>query len=262
LTVWSLRTNAVSADLGVTNPTTATVIPTVGDLMVVSSSIYIATTVPTSGAVTDTGSGGWTLIGFQRYTGNPYLGLGCWFKVAASADNNSGAGITVTVTFAGGAGTVYHSIAEVDCFALSTGGPPLGDLTGGTSGYGSSTLTFSAAAGSSYPTNSDALAWGAWGGNAGAGGLGTPSNFAGTSTAKALNLINATHDSFLSNGYVTAVQGSATAATNVWNLSAGGVGIGCAIGATFVATTFTPPPPYHPTYLPPSSYVPSFESVL
>ena len=155
-----------------------------------------------------------------------------------SSDLNGGAGITCTVTAAGGTGSIALSYVECDVFRL--GGAhtsPALDLHAVTTvSTIHTTLSVSPAAGSGKPSFTDALALTFIFTGTLTGAL-TTNTFTGTSPTANLNLCVLVTGRQAVSQYVSGVQGSATAATNVftngWAIQSNQAIL---IGATFTYT--------------------------
>lgn len=120
-----------------------TVVPPVGSLLLISGHNH-ATTSFSTGAISDNSSGGGAWHAGPSQSGSvPHFSTACWYKVANAADFNGGAGITVTITWAGGSGTLLNRM-RADIWTLPTGYvPSLGDFsttTGGSNVTGLSTF--------------------------------------------------------------------------------------------------------------------------
>lgn len=194
---------------------TATITPATGDLLCLMAWQF-RTTPFTSVAISDNGSGGWTSLGSFRSLGT--ASGQAYYKIATAADFNSGSGITVTATAAGGSGTIFNNFVEVDVFGL-VGTSPVLDISSSASTSLVTTDSISPAAGSTHAAFTDELAWTGFGGQNGGTGAGPPTGsntFTGTSAAKALTECIATNDHFVFCQYATHCQASATAGTNVW----------------------------------------------
>lgn len=100
--------------------------PALGDLMVVAWWARGTGGAPTGPTITDTGSGGWNQIANIAPTAidSGQVGmLAMWWKIAAAADVNGGAGFSVTITGHTG-GTGQSISAEVDVFRITNPGTP------------------------------------------------------------------------------------------------------------------------------------------
>lgn len=204
------------------------VVPNTGELMLVSFTRTLATTADTSHSMADTGSGGWTQLGFDHSGQTATSG---WWKVATAADHNGGAGITITGSGAGGSGAVNLVAIGCDRALPGTGNAVKGsDLTAHGNASASS-IGFSPASGSTQTTKLDELSWACVGGNASLGGLQGGSTFRGSSSLNAQT--QSVNQVGLLSCYGSPNQASATAGNNAWSLSLGSLRNIAAVGGTF-----------------------------
>jgi hypothetical protein len=141
--------------------TTGTIKPNIGDLIVASGGVTWATTNPSTYVISDSSSGGaaWNAVLLQQSTN--HLSLVTAWKVANAADNNGGAGITVTATSAGGVGATSFHRVEADVFrppAQAVGTPALDLSASAMSTVAISSFALNPSVGSSQPTLIDELA--------------------------------------------------------------------------------------------------------
>lgn len=105
----------------------ATVVPPVGSLLYVASHNHTTTSFST-GSIADNGASGagqWHALGGESGSTAHFSAAG-WYKIATAQDFNGGAGITVTVTWAGGSGTILTRL-QCDVFTLPAGYTPVVD---------------------------------------------------------------------------------------------------------------------------------------
>ena len=203
--------------------TTGTVKPNVGDLMLLAWTGWRGTNY-TGATPTDTGSGGWTIIqSFQTITGGGFQQAACWYKVATSADFNSGSGITVTVTGTGGGGSNFLNMVECDIFRLLGGHTsPVLDISGFFNSNGSSPVTqgITASSGSTHSAFTDALCWVYAQINSVLPCPAGTQTFTGTSPATNLTYTGISPDATkILNQYAGLCQSSSTAGSNVAQVS-------------------------------------------
>lgn len=214
--------------------TVFTMKPNVGDLMVCGCFGRATGTIPTSLAVTDTGSSGWTAaLTAVSNTGTGHL-TGLFFKTATSADFNGGSGITVTVTQSGG-GANFITGGNGDVFRLSSGSVTGKDLSGSVvQTTGVTTLSANPGAGSGQPANIDELAYAFVDNPAAVTGVPTGTNtFTGTSAAANLAVTQSGLEGQFFAEWVGLVQASATAGSNTWVATWSGSAASTMVCATF-----------------------------
>jgi hypothetical protein len=186
--------------------------------MIVGWSIFIVGT-PSTVTISDTGSSGWnTIRPWGSFASWAYSG---WWKIATSADFNSGSGITITVTQNGSTTVTGHAIA-CDTFRVSSGSVLGKDLGWGdinnAAGTGS---TYSPGFGASQPSNTDQLSW-SFLTIQGANSISPSYSFMGTSPlAIGVRALQAGTTTEADTFYVGGVQADAVAASNHWALTWG-----------------------------------------
>lgn len=106
-----------------------TVVPPVGSLLFVASHNHTTTSFST-GSIADNGAAGagaWHACGGEAGS-TPHFSAQGWYKIATAQDFNGGAGITVTVTWAGGSGTILTRM-QADVWTLPAGYTPVLETT-------------------------------------------------------------------------------------------------------------------------------------
>lgn len=223
-TKWTQQSARSSQSVGGTTATpTCTPQPNVGELMILDAGAVHATSAFTSATPSDNGSGGWQSVipGFETRS---TLTSQQWWKVATQADFNawqSGGTYTITVTFAGGSGTITNDV-QCALWSVPTGYMVMGlDCSGGATPTAATSTTLSPSSGSTHPTYTDALAVISSVSPTSNRGVITGTNtFTGTSAATALTAtFSSSPNNFINSQFAGLVQPSATAGTNVWAIA-------------------------------------------
>jgi hypothetical protein len=217
---------------GTTGPIAAssvTFTPNVGELLVLYwTETRNAAPADTSATASDTGSGGWTQIGFAGSTVGAFVAASAWWKVASTLDAG---GITATVTPAGGGGVPSVTLIGVDRFGAPAGSGISADLGAAAFNNLATAMNLSPSVGSAHSGALDELAWACLGTNLTNGGMLT---WTYTGTSPATNMATAGNNVDLGSQFVGGVQASATAGTNVWALGWNSLRAAAAVAATFV----------------------------
>ena len=214
---------------------TGTIVPNVGDLVIVSVGTNTSISPLTSYAISDAGSNGWTAI--IAFSSGNVFSCRAWWKVAASSDHNGGSGVLVTVTGSGGSGTIANQLSG-EVFRVGGGHSVTGlDLSAvvATGTGGGTTASFSPGSGSGQPSNTDELAWTSFASN-NAVSLTGANTFTGTSPAANLAVSESGGGLTMVNQFVGLVQSSATAGSNTWKNTWTPGTNHTVIGATFYYT--------------------------
>lgn len=151
---WTFDSAHSVANNTATNVVTAAITPAVGELVVVAAQNSCTTSFSTA-AISDNSSGGgaWHAVGGESGS-TTHFTQGVWYKIANAAD---AAGITVTVTFTGGSGTLASRI-QADLFSLPAGYTPVLDTFATNFQTATTTLLITTATGQQNWT--DCLAYG------------------------------------------------------------------------------------------------------
>jgi hypothetical protein len=230
-TNWTFR-SAVSAigSSAAAATTTGTVTPNVGDLLYCSTRSVASTTAGTAFTIADTGANsGWTAVAAMQTS--THLTTQAWWRLATAADTG---GITITTTSTGGSST-YTGYIECDVFRLPAGYAVIGiDMAGVATAFSGTSHAWSPSGGSSYSGFADALVITTLSSSNSTAPLTGANTF--SSTNSAINLVNgiSTNDLALANQYGGGVEGSATAADNLFENTWTQSRVVNLIGATFV----------------------------
>lgn len=217
-----------------------TPIPLVGDLMILSWTGRRATTAFTSCVPSDNGSSGATNTGINPWKSavtfqtSSLATAQMWWKVAQAADNNAGAGITVTCTPAGGSGTISAQSICSDDFRLDKGLLVVGIDIAGALAFttAATTKSWNPGSGSTYAAFTDALAYTSRLGYSSGGGQTGTNTFTGTSAAQ--TLASAVSGGFIVTAWAGVNQDSATAGSNTWENTWTNSAAGVVMGANFI----------------------------
>lgn len=136
-----------------------TVVPPVGSLLVITAHEHTTTSFSTGSIADNGGAGAGAWHAATGMSGTvAHFACETWYKIATAADFNGGAGITVTVTWAGGGGTILNRM-RADVFTLPAGYVPTLDNAGTATG-GSGVTGLSGPQTTAASTWADALALG------------------------------------------------------------------------------------------------------
>ena len=204
--------------------------PIVGDLIIVAALIYGSGAGSTGPTISDTGSGGWSNFNSIPVTTLVGSGLNAmlatWWKIATAADYNGGSGFTVTV--AGTVGTSSHQVVcDAEIFRIVNPAAPFitVDLAASSTAFAGSsvsTASWSPSVGSAHPGSLDELCYTCRAGLISVAAPSGTNTFTATSSAANIRELQPTgfvRGALVCQGMIGGLQASATAGTNVFELT-------------------------------------------
>jgi hypothetical protein len=179
--------------------TSGTVLPNIGDLMIMGTLNSSATTTNTSATAGDSSVGGATWTALDSVFNIGKFSGAAFFKIANANDYNGGAGITTKVTYAGGTGTQSTKL-QCDVFRLPAGyvvyqGFDIVTVLSQTAA--TTSISGGSAAGTKYGGFTDALAWGMLATSASNGGGVSVSYLTAVNSETALTVCLTANDTLL-----------------------------------------------------------------